>query len=150
MVEVNHLVRTNEVTGLRYFGRPCREHRVPRWFKLISLIATILVAEGCGRADRPIPTVETARKAGHVVPVEIPPSLEQIARGRQIYLTGESPSGRKISGVIGANAEVPARLLACGNCHGRDGRGTREGAIAPSNLTWTTLTRPYGLDRPNG
>jgi ABC-type branched-subunit amino acid transport system substrate-binding protein len=38
----------------------------------------------------------------------------------------------------------------CGGCHGRDGKGNPEGGISPSDLTWTALTRPYGVTHPGG
>lgn len=34
--------------------------------------------------------------------------------------------------------------MACGNCHGADGRGRPEGAVVPTDITWEDLTKPYG------
>lgn len=75
----------------------------------------------------------------------------QEQRGRQIYLTGTSPSGADLTAVLGdQGAEVPATVLPCVTCHGRDGRGKPEGGIVPSNLTWEALTKPYGATSPGG
>src|SRR5215210_1122389 len=84
-----------------------------------------------------------------------PPSPDgqkkQLDRGRQIYLEGTSPSGREITAVMSdASVEVPAASVPCAGCHGRDGKGRPEGGLSPSDLTWTTLTRPYGVTSPSG
>lgn len=71
-------------------------------------------------------------------------------RGRQIYLKGESPSGPPISATIGRDAEAPASLLPCSNCHGRDGTGKSEGGVTPPSIRWADLTRPYQVTLPNG
>lgn len=72
-------------------------------------------------------------------------------RGRQIYLEGTSPSGGEIVAVLGdSQIEVPAASVPCGSCHGRDGRGRPEGGVAPSDLRWESLTRPYGSTDPRG
>ena len=69
---------------------------------------------------------------------------EQEKRGQQIYRTGESPSGTEITALVGDDAmPVPASVLPCASCHGRDGRGKEEGGIRPSNLQWDVLTKPY-------
>jgi ABC-type branched-subunit amino acid transport system substrate-binding protein len=72
-------------------------------------------------------------------------------RGRRIYLEGVSPSGGEITAVMSdAGVEVPATAVPCGSCHGRDGKGRPEGGVAPSDLTWASLTKPYGTTHPNG
>ena len=64
------------------------------------------------------------------------------ARGRQIFLEGRSPSGGTILAVIAdGGVEVPAEVMPCSSCHGRDGRGRPEGGIRPSNLSWAALGR---------
>jgi ABC-type branched-subunit amino acid transport system substrate-binding protein len=79
-----------------------------------------------------------------------PLTVEQ-QRGRQIYLEGTSPSGGEITAVMGEEGvEVPASAVPCAGCHGRDGRGRPEGGVVPSDLTWDTLTRPYGVTHPSG
>jgi ABC-type branched-subunit amino acid transport system substrate-binding protein len=76
---------------------------------------------------------------------------QRIERGRQIYLQGTSPSGGEIVAVMSdAGVEVPAAAVPCAGCHGRDGKGKPEGGVAPSDLTWPALTRPYGVVHPGG
>lgn len=62
-------------------------------------------------------------------------------RGRQIYLRGESPSGRPITAIIGQGetTEIPATALACGSCHGPAGQGVAEGTIVPADIRWSAL-----------
>ena len=79
------------------------------------------------------------------------PLTPEQQRGRQIYLEGSSPSGGEITAVMGEESvEVPASAVPCAGCHGRDGRGRPEGGVTPSDLTWDTLTRPYGVTHPSG
>lgn len=78
---------------------------------------------------------------------EPPPLSPEEARGKRLFVAGESGSGGEISAVMGAGGPetaVPGATLPCGSCHGRDGRGRPEGGIAPSNITWDSLTKPYG------
>lgn len=79
-----------------------------------------------------------------LVAVNIHALTEQEKRGQQIYRTGESPSGATITALVGEESmPVPASVLPCASCHGRDGRGKAEGGIKPSNLQWDVLTKPY-------
>ena len=71
-------------------------------------------------------------------------------RGALIYLRGESPSGRAITARIGGGPSVPATTLACVQCHGADGRGRPEGGVTPSDITWESLARPYGVVHADG
>lgn len=76
---------------------------------------------------------------------------KQIERGRRIYLEGVSPSGAEITAVMSeASVEVPASAVPCAGCHGRDGKGRPEGGVSPTDLTWSTLTRPYGATYASG
>jgi hypothetical protein len=75
----------------------------------------------------------------------------QELRGRQIYRTGESPSGTPIAALAGGeNLELPATSLPCMSCHGRDGGGNEEGGVSPSNLRWKALTKPYPVPNASG
>ncbi|HSR67235.1 MAG TPA: ABC transporter substrate-binding protein [Acidobacteriota bacterium] len=75
----------------------------------------------------------------------------QEQRGKQIYLTGASPSSQPVVALMGEEkTEVPATLLPCVNCHGSDGRGRPEGGVIPSNVRWETLTKPYGVRHETG
>ena len=76
---------------------------------------------------------------------------EQEQAGQQIYLKGESPSGARLVGRMGLGAlELAGAPIACGNCHGEDGRGRAEGGVEPQNIQWSELTKPYGHRHPNG
>jgi ABC-type branched-subunit amino acid transport system substrate-binding protein len=67
----------------------------------------------------------------------------QQQRGKQLYLTGESAAQRKVSALISADeVEVPANVVPCASCHGRNGRGKPEGGVVPSNVQWDTLMHP--------
>jgi ABC-type branched-subunit amino acid transport system substrate-binding protein len=73
------------------------------------------------------------------------------SRGKQIYLSGTSQSGRGILAYLGESSlEIPGSAMACANCHGRDGQGKPEGGVNPSSLNWETLTKPYGVTQANG
>jgi ABC-type branched-subunit amino acid transport system substrate-binding protein len=72
-------------------------------------------------------------------------------RGKQIYLSGTSPSGGKITAFLrDAAVEVPASALTCANCHGYRGEGKPEGGVIPSVITWEFLTKPYGVTHQTG
>jgi len=72
-------------------------------------------------------------------------------RGKEIYLSGASPSGRPISAVMGVEKlSLPARAATCGGCHGHDGTGRPESGIIPYNVTWKFLTKSYGHVHEDG
>ena len=76
---------------------------------------------------------------------------EQERAGRQIYLHGTSPSGARLSARIGMGGlELAGASVACGNCHGEDGRGRPEGGVLPPNIRWSELSKPYGHHHPSG
>lgn len=70
-------------------------------------------------------------------------------RGKAIYLRGESPSGSKITAMLG-DIDVPASTMTCAGCHGLRGEGKTEGGVTAGNLTWTNLVKPYGHAHPSG
>jgi len=71
--------------------------------------------------------------------------------GRLIYQKGRSPSDGTITAIVGQpGTSVPGGVMPCLNCHGGDGRGRPEGGVIPSNITWSALTRPYGLRSASG
>lgn len=74
---------------------------------------------------------------------------ENERRGKQIYLRGESPSGRKITTMLG-DIDVPASTVTCAGCHGLRGEGKTEGGVTAGNLTWSNLVKPYGHTHPSG
>lgn len=74
-----------------------------------------------------------------------------IRRGKQIYLQGESESGSPIYAMLGnPPMQVSAKMLPCVNCHGYEGRGIPEGGVTPSNISWSMLTKSYGLKHESG
>ena len=73
------------------------------------------------------------------------------ARGKQIYVTGTSPSGQDIVALVGVDGfELPASSMTCSSCHGLDGRGRPEGGVVPSDITWGHLTKAYGHEHSYG
>lgn len=105
------------------------------------LLALLPGAALTARGEEPSPAVQEVPAAG-LTPRE--------AAGKEIYHTGESPSGREILAVLAGGTELPAAALPCSSCHGEDGRGNPEGGISPSDLTWNALTRPYGVRGQGG
>lgn len=80
-----------------------------------------------------------------------PPEPGAAARGKEIYVNGVDASGTQIKCVTGEQAtEVPAAILKCVSCHGKDGRGKPEGGIFPSNIRWSELAKPYSLTMQSG
>jgi len=119
---------------------------------LTSLVLTALFAlNGCQRPADSSPPAELSRASSLGTPVALASARsDRAARGRQIYQEGSSPSGGPITAVIGGGGEVPASLVACANCHGRDGRGVPEGNLVPPDLTWSALSKPYETVRRDG
>ena len=65
-------------------------------------------------------------------------------RGREIYLHGKS-AARPIAAFFGADdaGEIDASVVPCASCHGPDGRGVPEGTVAPSDIRWSVLEKPF-------
>ena len=73
------------------------------------------------------------------------------SRGKELFLTGESPSAAPITAFFGADRlELPVSAAACGSCHGSDGTGRAESGVVPTNVTWKYLTKSYGHLHENG
>jgi ABC-type branched-subunit amino acid transport system substrate-binding protein len=73
-----------------------------------------------------------------------PLSAEEQA-GRRIYLDAITPSGEPLRGLVGAGqTPLSGAALACGNCHGADGKGRPEASVVPPEITWEELSKPYG------
>ncbi len=82
-------------------------------------------------------------RAGELTPAQ--------QRGRQIYMTGHSPSGKPIVAYFGEEGiELPEEASTCSGCHGYDGTGRPESGVIPSNVTWAYLTKSYGHAHPDG
>jgi len=88
-----------------------------------------------------------ATGCGEPAPVE---ASDAVQRGRDIYLRGVTARGDAFTAELGAGNLVPAAALPCANCHGRDGRGRFEGGIAPPDIRWSSLSRPYQVVSDTG
>jgi ABC-type branched-subunit amino acid transport system substrate-binding protein len=86
--------------------------------------------------------------AGAAAPAgALTPSQE---RGKRIYLASSATRG-PVSAVLGdAGVEIPGEALLCGDCHGRDGKGTLEGGVAASDIRREVLARPSIRSGPSG
>jgi len=63
-------------------------------------------------------------------------------RGRQIYVHGQSKSGRPITATIGeGGTPFAAAIVPCTNCHGEDGKGRAESNVRPADITPDALAR---------
>ncbi len=79
------------------------------------------------------------------------PLTDAEALGKQVYLTGNSASGKSINVTIGADSiTLPGTSLPCIGCHGEDGKGRPEGGIVPTDITYPYLTLAYGHSHDNG
>ncbi len=65
-------------------------------------------------------------------------------RGREIYLHGKGAAG-PMTAFFGSDAagEINASVVPCASCHGPDGRGVPEGTVAPSDIRWSVLSKPF-------
>jgi ABC-type branched-subunit amino acid transport system substrate-binding protein len=118
------------------------------------------------RADRRVQQIASPRRQKSVIllavavlgivsllnPASLPGrELPAQEAGRHIYTTGESPSRKPLEAVLGdGSTVVPATLMPCASCHGTDGKGRPEGGIEPSDIRWSTLTRPSAVDSDLG
>ena len=73
------------------------------------------------------------------------------ARGKRIYTEGRSDAEGALTALVGhARIALPASALPCAGCHGPDGRGRPEGGVDPPDITWSSLTKPYGQRHDDG
>lgn len=76
---------------------------------------------------------------------------DPVALGRRIFVEGHNERGEPIRALVGTPPSALAgAAVACGNCHGADGRGRPEGGVVPPDITWPELTKPYGHVRNGG
>lgn len=84
-------------------------------------------------------------------PIPAQEDLDQnlIELGQRIYQQGLAPGEPSVE--IGSPpVSAPVRLFPCRNCHGADGRGSKEGGVSAPDITWTQLTKPYPLRTESG
>ncbi len=67
--------------------------------------------------------------------------------GRSIYEKGIGRDGRKISATIHGNITLNSTSIACGGCHGSDGRGGGEAFIQVPDIRWLSLSKAYPARR---
>ena len=73
------------------------------------------------------------------------------AAGRRLYLEGITPSGEPLRALVGfGQTPLSGQAVACGNCHGADGKGRAEGGVLPLEVGWEELAKPYGHSHPGG
>ena len=83
-------------------------------------------------------------------PLSRPESLTPAeSRGKSIYTTGQSPSGRPVFyRLLSTGANVfPAKGVFCASCHGLDGRGGRKGDAVAPDITYGALSQPSTASR---
>jgi ABC-type branched-subunit amino acid transport system substrate-binding protein len=96
-----------------------------------------------------LPALVTAGRV--LTPAFADEASPEARRGKQIYLRGDGSSRGEISAFVGGGeTAVPASVLPCVSCHGHDGEGRPEGGVAPSDVTWERLTKPYGVTHDSG
>ena len=128
------------------------------WLAMLAAAAALGCRPATSRESAPAVAAASAR--AETAPDAATPAGEltpEQRRGKRIYLEGRGDSGSPISALIGSSRDaVPASLVSCGNCHGRDGHGRPEGGIEPTDVTWSALgpagggvreTQPSGLYR---
>ncbi len=102
-------------------------HRSGPWARGLVALAALVIAGGPAVAD------DTS-----------------VALGRRIFLEGLSENGEPVRALVGAATPLTGSAVACGNCHGSDGRGRPEGGVVPPDIRWEELTKPYGHTRAGG
>ncbi len=86
-----------------------------------------------------------------ISPVDAIDLTEQEARGKRIYLEGASDSGPTIIARVGAASnKLPAEVVPCGDCHGKDGQGKPGGDVVRPAVTWRYLIQHNGHRHGSG
>jgi ABC-type branched-subunit amino acid transport system substrate-binding protein len=117
----------------------------------LGMAGLLALSLSCGSGCRHEPPPPVAVAPSDPPDPDGPADPSAAERGRRIYRTGASPSGRPISAQYGEPATVvAASLLVCANCHGDDGLGRPEGGIEPTDIAWGSLTRPYAVTTGEG
>src|ERR1051325_8823188 len=101
----------------------------------LGIISSAVAASASTHAD-------STRQSTALTPAE--------ARGKIIYTTGRTSSGRTLSFRLlsAGDGTMPANGIHCAGCHGTDGKGAREGNIVMADIRDATLTRPLSASPP--
>ncbi|MGV8711478.1 MAG: c-type cytochrome [Nitrosomonas sp.] len=67
--------------------------------------------------------------------------------GRSIYEKGIGRDGRDISAVVHGSVRLNGAAIACGGCHGKQGRGGGEAFIQAPDVRWLSLSKHYPARR---
>ncbi len=84
-----------------------------------------------------------ATAAALLLTLAVAASAADPQNGKKIYVRGEGSAPVEAVTDAEGTVVIPATVLRCVNCHDYDGRGKSEGAIKPSNLQWSELTKKY-------
>lgn len=68
-----------------------------------------------------------------------PQEVNQLAAGRELYLTGRRIDGSELNATVQQDVSLPAAAAACVNCHRRSGLGTAESSVRPLPVTGNAL-----------
>tara|TARA_B100000315_G_scaffold254317_1_gene295114 strand:+ start:1227 stop:3968 length:2742 start_codon:yes stop_codon:yes gene_type:complete len=74
----------------------------------------------------------------------------QERNGMMIYTSSTSLSKESINLGIGDGQLFPANRVTCANCHGHDGKGSREGGAVASDIRHAILSKPYSTTTESG
>lgn len=92
-----------------------------------------------------------AGAADAVEPPRPPGDAQQLELGRRLFHEGRNAQGEPVRALLGVSAApLAGQAVACGNCHGADGRGRPESGVLPPDITWDELSKPYGHRHPSG
>ena len=75
-------------------------------------------------------------------------SVTELERGQKLFLTGDAGKSATKAMVGAGNVSVPASSIPCASCHGRDGRGRKEGGVMAPDIIGDSLMRPVRRDAP--
>ena len=106
-------------------------------------------AAGPRRGQAALAAALLAALAGAAVAVAGDEDTASWERGKQLYTRGESASRRIVTADVQRGAPpVPASILPCVHCHGPDGRGKGDQAVAAPDIRWRALAGTDGQGDP--
>ncbi|MEQ1637901.1 MAG: hypothetical protein ABL903_14550 [Methylococcales bacterium] len=93
-------------------------------------------------------TAAIANNSTKIEPISLTTNMQEI--GKQIYLTGHTPSGEVIQAVVGNDAPISGDQFSCVSCHRRSRLGSSEGGKQVPALTATALFKPAQVSVTRG